>query len=246
VPVQKTILVVDDDERVRSLLQEALAGAGYRALVADGGPEALRKLAAEEVDAVITDVRMPEWDGLTLLERIKEQWPTLPVIMITAYADEQIREGAEARGAEGFLSKPFRLDQLRNLLTEVMRKAAGRRIETVLVVEDDDEFRQILMEILPALGYTAQSAPTGEAALAMVDRERFDAVITDYLLPGMTGTELLRKIKAVSPDTTVVLITGYAPSVDGYPFSEADGYLMKPFRFDEIDRLLKNLPSPLR
>ena len=241
----KTVLVVDDDERVRSLLQETLAAAGYRALAAAGGPEALRKLAAEEVDAVITDVRMPGWDGLTLLERIKADWPAVPVIMITAYANDEIREQAQQKGAEGFLSKPFRIDQLRATVTDVLQRATPRKIERILVVEDDEEFREILMEVLPALGYNVRSVPDGEAALALLGQERFDAVITDYLLPGMTGTELLQKVKTTAPETACILITGYAPSVDGHPFGEADGYLMKPFRFDEIDKLLKNLPPRL-
>jgi len=230
--MQKTVLVVDDDERILSLLQETLNVAGYRALTASSGPEAMRTLTAEDVDAVITDVKMPDWDGLTLLDRIKAEWPALPVIMITAYADQDIRDRAAVGGAAGLLDKPFRLDQLEKMLSETIRSAgersgaAARKIETVLVVEDDDEFRQILMGLLPAI----------------LAEEKFDAVITDFVLPHMNGTELMQKIKADAPGTAVILITGYAPSVDGHDFGGADGYLMKPFRFDEIDKLLKNLP----
>jgi len=246
--MQKTVLVVDDDERILSLLQETLNVAGYRALTASNGPEAMRTLTAEEVDAVITDVKMPDWDGLTLLDRIKAEWPALPVIMITAYANQDIRDRAAVGGAAGLLNKPFRLDQLEKMLTETMQSVgersggAARKIETVLVVEDDDEFRQILMGLLPALGYRPRDAASAEAALAILAEEKFDAVITDFVLPHMNGTELMQKIKADSPDTAVILITGYAPSVDGHDFAGADGYLMKPFRFDEIDKLLKNLP----
>jgi two-component system response regulator HydG len=246
--MQKTVLVVDDDERILTLLQETLNVAGYRALTASSGPDAMRKLTAEEIDAVITDIKMPDWDGLTLLERIKAGWPDLPVIMITAYADQDIRDRAAVGGASGFLDKPFRLDQLEKMLTETMQNASARagatarKIETVLVVEDDDEFRQILMGLLPALGYTPREAASAEAALAILAEEHFDAVITDFVLPHMNGTELMHKIKTDSPETAVIMITGYAPSVDGHDFAGADGFLMKPFRFDEIDKLLKNLP----
>jgi len=247
---QKTVLVVDDDRRILSLLQETLSTAGYRALTAADGPEAMRQLTAEDVDAVITDIKMPDWDGLTLLQRIKSAWPGLPVIMITAYADEKIRRRAATSGADGFLAKPFRLDKLQDMLTDVFRSAAvrsggaTRKIQTVLVVEDDDEFRQILMSILPALGYKPREAADGETALEILADQRFDAVITDFMLPKMSGTELMDKIKAASPETAVIMITGYAPSVDGHQFADADGYLMKPFRFDEIDKLLKHLPPP--
>jgi len=246
--VRKTVLVVDDDRQILSLLQETLNAAGYRALTAAGGPEAMRKLTAEAVDAVITDIKMPGWDGLTLLERIKSEWPHLPVIMVTAYADAEVRSRAETGGANGFLAKPFRLDKLQGMLDDVFRSAAirsggvTRKIETVLVVEDDEEFRQILMEILPALGYKPREAADGETALEIFTREPFDAVITDFMLPKMTGIELMNKIRIAAPETAVIMITGYAPSVDGHEFADADGYLMKPFRFDEIDKLLKNLP----
>ena len=250
--IQKTVLVVDDDERILSLLQETLTAAGYRALTAAGGPEAMRLRTAEAVDAVITDIKMPDWDGLTLLERIKAQWPELPVIMVTAYADEEIRDRAQVGGADGFLAKPFRIGKLQEMLTGVLRTAAqrsgtaARKIETVLVVEDDDEFRQILMGILPAMGYRPTEAVDGESALEILATQQFDAVISDFMLPQMTGAELMRKIKADSPETVVIMITGYAPSVDGHEFGDADGYLMKPFRFDEIDKLLKKLPPPAR
>lgn len=251
-PIQKTVLVVDDDERILALLQETLTAAGYRALTAGGGPEAMRRLTAEEVDAVIADIKMPEWDGLTLLDRIKSQWPELPVIMVTAYADQDIRDRVALGGADGFLAKPFRLDKLEGMLdgvlaTAVQRSgAAARKIETILIVEDDDEFRQILMGILPAMGYKPTEAADGETALNILAEQQFDAVISDYMLPKMTGAELMRKIKVDSPETIVIMITGYAPSVDGHEFGDADGYLMKPFRFDEIDKLLKKLPPPMR
>jgi CheY-like chemotaxis protein len=251
-PIRKTVLVVDDDERILSLLQETLNAAGYRALTAGGGPEAMRRLTAEEVDAVIADIKMPEWDGLTLLDRIKAQWPDLPVIMVTAYADQDIRDRVQLGGADGFLTKPFRIDKLEGMLKNVLAAAIQRsgkpprKIETVLVVEDDDEFRQILMGILPAMGYQPTEAADGESALKLLADQRFDAVISDYMLPRMTGAELMRTIKAATPETIVIMITGYAPSVDGKEFGDADGYLMKPFRFDEIDKLLKKLPPPLR
>jgi CheY-like chemotaxis protein len=102
------------------------------------------------------------------------------------------------------------------------------------------------MEILPAMGYQPTEAVDGESALAILDQRQFDAVISDYMLPKMTGAELMHTIKAKSPGTVVIMITGYAPSIDGHEFGDADGYLMKPFRFDEIDKLLKKLPPPVR
>ncbi len=244
---EKTVLVVDDDQRILALLQETLEASGYRALTAAGGPEAMQQLTAQPVDAVITDIKMPDWDGLTLLERIKESWPHTPVIMITAYADDAIREQAQSGGAAGFLAKPFRIGELQTTLTETITAAqtqAGqpqRTLERILVVEDDEEFRQILLDILPEMGYTPSGVGTGEEALRKIQEESFDVILCDYLLPTMSGADLLYEVKAASPETLVVMITGYPPSLDGHAFSNADGYLMKPFRFDEIEQMLDNL-----
>ncbi len=244
---EKTVLVVDDDQRILAMLQETLEASGYRTLTAAGGPEAMQQLTAQAVDAVISDIKMPDWDGLTLLERIKESWPETPVIMITAYADNAIRERAKTSGAAGFLAKPFRIGQLQTTLTDAISAAQEqsgqpkRTLERILVVEDDEEFRQILLDVLPGMGYTPTGVATGEEALREIEEGAFDVVLCDYLLPTMSGADLLFKVKAMTPETLVVMITGYPPSLDGHAFSNADGYLMKPFRFDEIEQMLNDL-----
>jgi CheY-like chemotaxis protein len=244
---EKTVLVVDDDQRIVNLLQETLEASGYQTVAALGGPEAMRQLTAHTVDAVITDIKMPGWDGITLLERIKESWPELPVIMITAYADQDIRQRAKTGGASGFLAKPFRIGDLQATLGEAISAAKSqsgqpqRLIEKILVVEDDEEFREILMEVLPEMGYKPVGVSTAEEAIRSIKEHPVDVVLCDYLLPTMSGADLLHEVKAMNPETLVVMITGYPPSLDGHTFTSADGYLMKPFRFDEIEKMLSDL-----
>jgi len=79
------VLVVDDDDRIRSLLLDTLSALGYHALGAKNGEEALTLLETEKLDMVITDVRMPKMNGLSLLKNIKNLNPLLPVLIITGY-----------------------------------------------------------------------------------------------------------------------------------------------------------------
>lgn len=109
VPV-RTLWVIDDDRSVRFVLAEALRSVGYQVREFDGPATALSALAKQRPDAVFTDVRMPDMDGLKLLNVLKADHPELPVIVMSAYTDIASTAGAFRGGAHDFLSKPFDID----------------------------------------------------------------------------------------------------------------------------------------
>lgn len=247
-PTSKHLLIVDDDPRIRGLLTEALAALGYTTSQASNGREALEMVYDQEYDCVITDIRMPEIDGLTLLQSLKAQKPEMPVVMITAFAIPQHKAEAVEFGADGFLMKPFRLSKIEDVLTRVLAEGNGhgksrRPIRDVLVVDDDPHFRILLLEVLEAMRYNADSVSTAEDALTRIEHHCPDAIISDYKLPGMSGETLLKTVKSIHPDLPVILISGYAPSLTGREFAggAADAFLMKPFRIDRIGEILKSL-----
>jgi len=106
------ILVVDDDPGQRSLLDSFLRGQGFEIVLADSGARALELLPAGKFSMMISDVRMPGLSGLETLRRVRQNFPTLPVLLVTAYAD--IREAVIAMrdGALNYLAKPIDLDEL--------------------------------------------------------------------------------------------------------------------------------------
>jgi DNA-binding NtrC family response regulator len=106
------LLVVDDDPGQRSLLQSFLGGQGFEVVLADSGEAALEQLAAGKFDMMISDVRMPGLSGLETLRHVRSQFASLPVLLVTAYAD--IREAVVAMrdGALNYLAKPIDLDEL--------------------------------------------------------------------------------------------------------------------------------------
>lgn len=110
------ILIVDDNPHMSSLLSDILEFFDYGALGAQDGEEALKLLHKDSVDMVITDLRMPRMGGLDLLRAIKDKFPNLPVVVITGFGTDSSESDAYAAQADGFLAKPFKVDQIKGLL----------------------------------------------------------------------------------------------------------------------------------
>ncbi len=107
--MQQYVLVVDDEVHIRRLIEVNLARAGYRIGTAGDGVEALEKIRAERPDLVVLDVMMPRMDGFELLRRLKSdpQLESVPVLMLTARAQDADIFRGWSGGADGYLTKPF-------------------------------------------------------------------------------------------------------------------------------------------
>jgi CheY-like chemotaxis protein len=110
------ILIVEDNPNMSSLLSDILDFFDYKTLGAQDGEEALKILGEESFDMVITDLRMPKMGGIDLLRSIKEKFPQLPVVVITGYDNDSYRSDASSAHADGFLCKPFKVEQIKELL----------------------------------------------------------------------------------------------------------------------------------
>lgn len=106
------VLVVDDEPSVRYALDLILRRDGHSVAAADGGKSALALLASRKFDVVVADIRMPDMSGLELLNTVRAQWPTTPVIIITAHATLDTGMAALKAGAFEFIVKPFDADEL--------------------------------------------------------------------------------------------------------------------------------------
>ncbi|MCK5795984.1 MAG: sigma-54-dependent Fis family transcriptional regulator [Deltaproteobacteria bacterium] len=105
--VMSNVLVVDDDPSLGRILIGLLDQEGFNAIHVPSGADALTRLERYPVDVVLTDLRMPQMDGLSLLGKIRQRWPDLPVLMLTAHGSVATVVEAMRRGATGFLTKPF-------------------------------------------------------------------------------------------------------------------------------------------
>jgi DNA-binding response OmpR family regulator len=133
------ILVVDDDEDIRSLLRELLARAGYRVEEAANGRAALRQLFETPPALVLLDVSMPELDGYQTLERIRDL-SDVPVIMLTARTQELERVRGLASGADDYVPKPFGRQELLARIQALLRRSGGK-------AEVTRSYRDVFVEI---------------------------------------------------------------------------------------------------
>jgi DNA-binding NtrC family response regulator len=115
-----TVLVVDDERNIREGLAEALTLEGHEVATASDGEEALAVLGREEVDLVITDLRMPKLAGDELLKRLNADWPTVPVIILTGHGTIETAVQAMRDGAYDFLTKPVDLERLALLVKRAL------------------------------------------------------------------------------------------------------------------------------
>jgi putative two-component system response regulator len=115
-------LVVDDEPRLRQVLLHLMRGCGYRCFEAANGVEAIELLERQPVALVMSDMRMPRMDGTELLGQIRQRWPDIAVVMITAVADVETAVGALASGAMDYLTKPFHLEEVRARVTKALEK----------------------------------------------------------------------------------------------------------------------------
>lgn len=118
-----TILVVDDDDEVRTNLTDSLTALGHQVIAAADGKAALAALQAREPDLMLLDFAMPGMNGAEVARRVRERWPVLPIVFASGYADTAALEAAIGRNTP-MLRKPFTIDQLSRILSRELGRAA--------------------------------------------------------------------------------------------------------------------------
>ena len=110
----KRVMTVDDSATVRQVLQMTLEGAGYEVLAAVDGADALKKLSGESVDMLVTDLNMPNIDGIGLIQQVRQKPGNrfMPIIMLTTESQPEKKRAGKTAGASGWITKPFRPEQL--------------------------------------------------------------------------------------------------------------------------------------
>ena len=121
----KHILIVDDEENTRLGLFKLLSQEGYQVELAANGMEALELLRRRRVNLVISDINMPDMNGIGFLREVSRRFPSTSVIMITAYGGVETYLEAMNLGALEYLHKPVRLDELRSVMKKIFNGASS-------------------------------------------------------------------------------------------------------------------------
>ncbi len=189
------ILIVDDDDSARSALERLLSGAGYSVETVEDGAAALERAAEVPPDVVVTDLKMPRMDGMELLQRLRTQDRSLPVVMVTSMQDLAAGVAAMRAGAEDYLTKPVDFDALSVVIERALERrdvrAEAENLRRQLRDRDSDGL-QGLVGASSAMQKVYRVAKQVAGSRATV------------LITGESGTgkgELARAIHALSPRT---------------------------------------------
>ena len=200
------ILVVDDNEQFCQNVSDILEMKGYEVMTASDGFKALEMIKRNGLDLVLMDIKMPVMDGVETFKKVKEMTPDTPVIMVTAYAVEDLITEALRAGSYGSLKKPLDFDQLLGLIEQ----ATTANGELILVVDDDENLCANIKEVLSDKGYQVCVAYDGNTAIEKAKRNDFDVMLLDLKLPTLNGLQTYLSIRDFRPDVVAVIITGYS------------------------------------
>jgi two-component system chemotaxis response regulator CheY len=120
----KTFLIVDDSASMRQLIAFTIKDAGHEVLLAENGRDALEKMSRAKVDMVITDLNMPEMDGITFIRELrgKADYKFIPIVMLTTESQEAKKQEGRAAGASGWIVKPFSPSQLMDVVKKFVKE----------------------------------------------------------------------------------------------------------------------------
>ena len=260
----KTILVVDDNLTNRRILQLQLEALQILPLIASGGQEALQLLETEvSVDLVITDMQMPEMDGLMLARNIKQKWPALPVILLSSIGDECRKnhpglfmamltkpvkpQNLELAIMSHFIPKNDLDDKDKSVVPLLSAEFAAAKPLRILVAEDNLINQKMILRVLEKLGYQATLANTGREVVQLLDNAFYDLILMDVQMPEMDGLEATRYIREnYSRQPVIIALTANAMLEDREECLKAgmNSYLPKPIKLDLLMKLLLDTDFP--
>ena len=166
------ILIVDDEQQMRAAMETALARMGHAVTKCENGEEALAILERSKIDLVISDMKMPVMNGSQLLEAINKQYPSLPVIMITAYGTIEQAVEVMKNGAFDFITKPFSAEELEKVVVRAVNPAPraalardSRKLskDSMAIVTNDEAFKRVIEIAVSVASSSASVLIQGES-----------------------------------------------------------------------------------
>jgi PAS domain S-box-containing protein len=253
-PAPATVLLVEDEEIVRDFARAALERAGYRVLSAGRAADALELLAGgADLDALVSDVVMPGMGGRELAERVLAERPGTGVVLVSGYSDEPAAGDLAGGQMPVFLQKPFSVPALVDAVRDVIEArpaAAGRKLGptiqqlgiSCLVADDHPAVLDSVSRFLESSGVEVVArVGRGDQALAALETHRPDVALLDVTMEPMNGIDVARRAARLSPDTRVILYTGYrdASLLEQALDAGARGFVLKEAPLSELMRAMK-------
>lgn len=258
------ILIVDDIEDVRVLLEQILCGAGARVRTAVDAEQALQFVAqAEEsgdaFDLILMDIMLPGMDGAEAVKRLRDKGFRRPIVALTAAARESDRQRCLQAGCNDYFCKPIddehllaMIDNYTQGVKSLTQPAAGGEVQggdpvKILIVEDNHDAGTALCKLLEAAGYISRYAEDAATALRVAQDFMPHVVLLDLTLPDRDGTEVLRILKSRRDfeNTLFIALSGrFQPDEGEQLIAQGfDHFLLKPASLGNLKTLLPPVPA---
>lgn len=239
-----TILCIDDDRPTLELRRRVLEGSGYEVLTAPSGQDGLKLVSkGVKIDLVILDYLMPGMNGDEVAENIKAEFPSLPVIAMSAVqlpdrmletVDAYVQKGQDVEVLLSTISKTL-------IAPEAQQPNQDHTAKKVLCADDDDNELTARKMLLESAGFEVLVARNGAEALEVFGSQKVDAVILDYWMPGMKGLSVASEMKSLRPEVPIMVLSGFA-SLPDETIGVADAWLQK----RDVEVLLRELEKLIR
>jgi CheY-like chemotaxis protein len=252
---RRRLLVVEDNLTDAQAMEKLFRSDAIDLVVVPSGEEAIHRLTDSRFDAVILDLVLPDMSAFLLLERLRDDPRRRPPVIIYSAHDlcaedlYHLRCYAESVVVKGRTHSRLREEVLQAIAVsgrrderatphEAPARLKGRRL---LLVDDDIRNLVALSKSLRLRGFEVEVAPAGEKALELLAAKRFDAVLTDIMMPDMDGYELMRRIRAAYGDLPIIAATAKAMkgAAELCLQSGANEYLAKPLDLDHLMSMLE-------
>ncbi len=241
------ILAVDDEQGICNLIKDAFVPMGFTVLTANNGQEALKIVSKEKPKLVFLDIRMMGMSGLEVLKEIKAIDSSIKVVMLTVMADEATKRKAKELWADDFVTKPFMSEHLEEVARkEIAELVRMRQIEKpkILVVDDEEDVRTRLVNLITRhFSSEVDKAANGQEALQKLKNNKFDVVVMDIKMPGLSGIDVIREAIKFTPQTQFLAISGYDSSevADEALRAGAVDFIHKPQTVEGIERKVRDI-----
>jgi CheY-like chemotaxis protein/signal transduction histidine kinase len=189
----KLLLIIEDDRNFAAILMKIARARGYKCICAGDGKTGLLMAMEHKVTAIILDLKLPDMDGLQVLDQLKRHLATRPIpVHIMTGRDEGGSVAPLSKGAIGYLTKPVAKEAIEGAFAKI-EALLQAKVKHVLIVEDDKNSQTAIRSLLKKPDTELTVVDTGHAALMYLENTAFDCIILDLHLPDMTGFEWLEK-----------------------------------------------------
>lgn len=262
----KNILIVDDNTTNRRILEVQLKQWKFSAVLAESGEQALKILSEKlDFDLVISDMQMPDMDGVGLASLIREKNKHIPIILLSSVGDEQRKHHEDLFSY--ILTKPVKQKEFSNAITSCLKKQRKsmvvaddqtKKLSTtfaqkyplqILIAEDNPVNQTLAIRTLHKLGYEPALAANGQLAIEEIARARYDVILMDVQMPQMDGLEATRHIRKngqVQP--IIIAMTANAMTEDREMCIQAgmDDYISKPVKLEILIGVLEKWAEEIK